>query len=121
MSGNRMALVLGAACLFQAGVIAGQWGLSVAHAEEPVAEPMPADEPVVEEAWTGSPPMMCRAFKLDIDNPVVDTTNTKDELGAWVSDREGEGWVIHGVDLEVAQKSTGYPAAWAQVCLYQPI
>lgn len=125
MSGNRSALVLGAVCVFQAGLLAGQWGLSDAHAEEPqpadaTADPV-AEADTADEVWHGSPPMLCKAFQLDTKDPTVDTTNPKSDLGAWVSDREGEGWVMHGVDMEFAQKSTGYPMAWAQVCLYQPI
>ncbi len=109
-----MSLVFGGLCLFQAGWIAGQLIGNDAHAEEPDAI---IEAPII---TPGSPPMLCKAFEVDAAAPEVDTSNVKSPLGDWVSDREGEGWVMYGVDLELGQKATGYPQAWVQVCLYRP-
>ena len=113
MSTNRTVMALSGVVLFQAGVIAGALLMPMAHAEEPIVEEIPYRP--------ASPPMLCKGFKLNVNQPEIDTTNPNTESGQWVSDREADGWVMYGVDFEVSQKSTGYPQTWVQICLYKPV
>ena len=91
------------------GLLVGIAAVGVrAFAEEP---------PTVVEA--PRPVEKCRLFSLaemEKDRE-LNTDDRTTEIGQWVTAREAEGWRLVGVDLEIAQKSTGYPQAWQQVCL----
>ena len=61
----------------------------------------------------------CRLFALaDLEKDrELNTDDRSSEVGQWVFARESEGWRLVGVDVEIGQKSTGYPQAWQQVCM----
>jgi hypothetical protein len=88
---------------FSAG-IALSWAHPEARAQEPTA---------------GRPKLMCRYFSFDLKSPPsYDTSDRTTEIGQWVGAREDEGWYLYGIDFETAQKPTGFPEGWAQVCMY---
>jgi hypothetical protein len=60
--------------------------------------------------------LKCRAFQAALDSE-IDTRDPEAELGQWVLDHEDRGWKVQTVQLEVAQKQTGFPQGWAYVCL----
>lgn len=67
----------------------------------------------------GKPRLVCRAFSYDLKSgSVVDTADRTSEIGQWVGSKEDEGWLLYSVDFETAQKPTGFPEGWTQVCLY---
>lgn len=60
--------------------------------------------------------LKCRAFPIDTGQE-IDTRDPGSDLGKWVLDLEDRGWQVHDVEWEIGQKQTGYPQAWAHVCL----
>ncbi|MBN2800554.1 MAG: hypothetical protein JXX28_15540 [Deltaproteobacteria bacterium] len=72
-----------------------------------------------QDGVASKPRLVCRTFSQDLSAPpVIDTADRTSEIGQWIGAREDEGWLLYGVDFETAQKPTGYPQGWLQVCLY---
>ncbi|MBW1880724.1 MAG: hypothetical protein JRI25_23455 [Deltaproteobacteria bacterium] len=61
---------------------------------------------------------LCKLFETDVgQGAMVETSDRTTEVGQWVAEQEEAGWRLHDLDFEVAQKSTGYPQGFIQVCL----
>ena len=60
----------------------------------------------------------CRTFRQPMDaGTLLDTTDATSEVGRWVAQQKGDGWVVGTVDFEVTQKQTGFPMGLVAVCL----
>jgi hypothetical protein len=60
---------------------------------------------------------VCRLFPVNLDKDRdIDTASKTTEVGQWLAEREKEGLVLYTVDFDAAQKVTGYPQGWVQVC-----
>lgn len=73
-----------------------------------------ADEPT-----PPAPPsqVVCRLFLRDLDKDrEFDTADKVGEIGAWVAGREAQGYRVDSIGFSTAQKPTGYPQGWVQVC-----
>jgi hypothetical protein len=72
---------------------------------------------------TSPPPMwptrqVCRLFPVDLPKDRdIDTASRTTEVGQWLADRQKEGLDLYTMDFETAQKETGYPVGWVQVCV----
>ncbi len=85
-------------------------GLRDARAEVPVAAEPAAERP--------SHHLTCRVFALDLRQPSpIETQDRTSEIGQWVGELEDRGHILHGLDFEIGQKSTGYPQGYVQVCV----
>ena len=63
--------------------------------------------------------LVCRLFLLDVSTAAaIDTADRTTEVGQWVGEQVDQGMMLHGVDFEVGQKSTGYPQGYLNVCVY---
>jgi len=126
----QLASLLAAA--FLVGVLAVRMtaGVSDAVAQdqpEPSALPEPVDVEVDAAATTEAAPdidasggrLVCRLFLVDVaSDGDIDTADRTTEVGQWVGTHVDAGMMLHGVDFEVGQKSTGYPQGYLQVCVY---
>jgi len=111
------AMVLGAVCAVQAAFMAGWLTAQVLPAVALAQDTTEADQEVYEEAQ--SPRLLCRQFRVDLDRPTtLETADRTSEIGQWVGGNEDKGWILYTVDFETAQKSTGFPVGWVQVCMY---
>ena len=60
--------------------------------------------------------LRCRVFSVLLsDASTFETKDATTEIGQWIA--EQDGWTLHDLDFEVAQKATGFPQGWRQVCL----
>jgi hypothetical protein len=104
---SHTTLALALLCAFLAGALAARWLPASARAEEPAATDAPATRR-----------FLCRSFPGDLEKDrQVNTADQTTEIGQWVGAREHEGWQVDHVDFEIAQKPTGYPQAWTQICM----
>lgn len=77
--------------------------------------PARADEPPPPAPATR---IVCRLFDRDLDKDrQVDTSDRLSEIGRWVGTQEAEGFAVLAVDFATAQKPTGYPQGWLNVCV----
>lgn len=61
---------------------------------------------------------LCRVFKQPFEEgPALDTSDHTSEVGHWIADQRARGWRLDAVDWEIASKPSGYPQAYAHVCL----
>ena len=75
--------------------------------------PARAEEPVVPAGR-----MLCHLFERDLDKDRdVDTADRLSEIGKWVGTQEAAGFALVGIDFATAQKPTGYPQGWMNVCM----
>jgi hypothetical protein len=65
------------------------------------------------------PRLLCRIFEAPLTGDAAgwDSADPSHPIGAWIEGMREQGWGIHSVELSVAQKPTGYPQGFQQVCL----
>lgn len=70
------------------------------------------------QALTPRRHLTCRHFEVDpAQGGLLETADQTTPVGQWVASLESSGWRVDAVDLEFSQKPTGFPVAYAQVCL----
>lgn len=61
---------------------------------------------------------VCRLFPVNLEKDRdIDTGSKTTEVGQWLADRQKDGLMLYTVDFDAAQKATGYPQGWVQVCV----
>lgn len=64
------------------------------------------------------PRLRCAMFPTELETgKVIETSDRTTEIGQWVAAQEEDDWQLYQVDFETAQKPTGYPQGWVQVCM----
>jgi hypothetical protein len=108
MSWKYATPALAALCVFQAGLIFGRFAPLDAHAEEPA----------VDQGFYDPPRLRCRSFPVPVEGAgtLFETNDRTTEIGRWLETEERR-YELFSIDFEVGQKPTGYPTAFAWVCL----
>ena len=106
-------LIATAVLAWSAGVLTSH--VLSAQAQEP--------EAVGVQVAVAPPPsrLTCRLFVVQPDHRwTLETSDRTNEVGQWVGEMEEGGWVLHTTDMEVGQKSTGYPQGYLHLCMAPP-
>jgi hypothetical protein len=99
---NHRAIVLAVAV-----VLAAAFAIKSARADDPAAKV---------SLWPAR--QVCRLFPVDLTKDRdLDTASKTTEVGQWLAQRQQEGLVLYTMDFETAQKETGYPVGWIQICV----
>ncbi len=62
--------------------------------------------------------LRCATFPASLEPAVeIDTDDRTTQIGQWVEARKQEGRSVISIDFEIGSKATGFPAAWAMVCV----
>ena len=70
------------------------------------------------ERADAAPRWLCRVFPVALEGDAGwDSADPSHPIGAWVAEMGAQGWAIASVELTAAQKPTGYPQGYQQVCL----
>ena len=70
------------------------------------------------QALTPRRHLTCQYFEVDpAAGGLLETADQTTPAGQWIASLESSGWRVDAVDLEFSQKPTGFPVAYAQVCL----
>ncbi len=63
----------------------------------------------------------CRIFAVPLDTPwTLDTSDGTSEIGQWVASEKARGAAVVSTDFETAQRVSGYPTGYVQVCVGAP-
>lgn len=75
-----------------------------------------AVRPAVADEAAGA--IRCKLFARNLDTTsLIDTSDATSEVGLWVASQAEQGWRVRSVDFETAQKSTGFPQGFTEVCV----
>ncbi len=77
--------------------------------------------PAVAERAAPAGDVRCRIFTVPLDTPwTLDTSDGTSEIGQWVASEKQRGAAVVSTDFETAQRVSGYPTGYVQVCVGEP-